>query len=134
MGLLKVGRGSLGSYFSQLSVADGVNTKVNATGRCVELSGAPIITILSKTDNGELESGITEIPAQRRARLEFGQVIGNRCNPLIEINPLLYESASVEFERVLSEAGLQNITLYLNTRTKLDLAELPYLVRVYALD
>lgn len=134
MSLLRVSRGSIGSYFSQLNIAPGMEHSMEGTGRCVIIKGAPIVTILSKTDAGELEPGVTEVPAQRRAKLEIGQVSPNRCNPLLEVNPALYERADVQFQRLYEEAGLQELTIYISTKQKVDLNDLDWLVRLYALN
>lgn len=123
-------KGGPGSYF-KLEL-DNAESKLSQSGRSMEISSGGSIEVLSKTSGGELEEGNYEIAAQKRAAVRLGKITPIRCNPIVEVNPLLYADASVDFQRVYDDYGTQELVLYVNAKRKINLADLDWLLKIYA--
>lgn len=124
-------KGGVNSYFN-LKLSGKAEQSMAVSGRCAEISPGGVITLLSRTDEETLEEGDLTIAAQRRAEIDLGSMTPVRCNPVVEVNPVLYESASVDYRRIYEERGEQEIKLYLRTTRKLGLSKLDWLIRIYA--
>jgi hypothetical protein len=123
-------KGGMNSYFNLELISSEVT--MGTSGRCAQVGPGGTIEVTSKTDGGILEPGVLEIPAQRRAVITLGTLKPSRCNPVIEVNPRLYDIGSVDYQRVFEERGEQEIKIYLTTRKKVDLGDYDWLVRIYA--
>ena len=123
-------KGGYTSYF-KFHTEGQVTAELNSDGHAYVISGAPVVEIISKSDEGEILEG--HIPAQRRAIIRFGHLIANRCNPTLEVNPELYAKADVFFQRIYDDhSEIQDVEIFISSKAKIDLTEYAYLVKIYA--
>lgn len=113
---------------------DGLERELTYKGYGAKIKWSDMVKlrILSGKDEGEIDGSV--LPAQRRAEIDFGQVLPVKLNVQIQPNPILFKYGVVQAPNFLDPDEEQELKMYVNTYVSVDLSELDYLLKAYLVD
>lgn len=130
--LVKLSLASRQSQYLRMELTSTAVAKTTASGLGIQLAGGTPIILGGEKDGTELAG--TVLKANQRVALHLGKVAPKKYHVLLETNPTLGAYGSVQCPRILEPEDGTDLVVHFRAERQLDLAELPWVLRLYMLD
>jgi hypothetical protein len=131
--LIKLSLTSRQANYLHLDAVEGVAPRATASTLGIELVGTPQVIQMGGEKDGQVIEG-TVVKANQRVRIRLGSISPHKFNTLVVFTPALMQYGTAQGPSFLEPGDKEELVIYFRADRQVDLAEFPWLVRIYMID
>jgi len=128
--LVKLSSSIRQSGYVRLEAVDNVEMRSTTTGLGLQISGGKMLSATGDDAGSEVES----IKANKRGIIHLGTISPSKYQVLVEVHPELHMLGTVGHARIVEPGDSIPLDIYITAHRSVDVANLPWTVRLYMID